>query len=127
MRICAALLLIAIPASADRRFAAGVVQGGQLRSELIAAGFAVKDVRCRLGDGCDVILPNSELKNPAAVIAAHVCTKDCPPELVAQHEATMKPEIDALEVKIEEESATAAEMRRHAKLLKRLRRIRGER
>lgn len=84
------------------------VDPGDLASKLEAAGFSVERV-WNTGTATRVVLRPGEAKNPSAVVAAYVHPED-----------SRKAQIDelaAIERKLDDETATAADLRRAVKLM----------
>lgn len=118
--------LLAAPARAERRIKVGLVQGGEFRQALLDFGVQkVLDVDCRL-TGCEAVLPDDDLTDISPVIAAYKCRKDCPPALWASLAATLAPEMDALEAQIDDGTITDVGLRRYFLLVRKLKKIRGE-
>ena len=81
----------------------------QLHQELEASGFKVSGITCRNAK-CVVSLVDVERKNPSAIIAAHV------PLGKNAMRQSMLDELAALEIKLDDGTATIADLRRIAKI-----------
>lgn len=103
------LMLLALPCAARDVVFSKPVDEGKLHAELKAAGFKVIGVN-RLGAKQWVMLEDGEAKDPAAVIAAHVYVD---PKVARQ---ALLDELEALEAKLDDESATLTDLRRISKI-----------
>lgn len=69
------LALLSLPAQARQFDFVKQVNADVLQSELVAVSFAVQGINCSGApayDRCSIFMPDSEAKDPSAVVAAHV-------------------------------------------------------
>lgn len=81
------------------------VDSGLLHRELEAAGFSVNGITCR-SSGCNLSMADSELKDPAAVIAAH------DPDKSGIAREALIAELAVIATRLDDNTATAADMKR---------------
>jgi len=109
----ALLMLLAVPCAAREVVIAKTITPDLLQAELVAGGFQVDSINC-LGGKCWAVLPDSETKDPAPIIAAHA-----PVNRDATRQA-MLDELESIEIKLDDGTATPAETRRAVKLMMKL-------
>lgn len=108
-------LLAALPAQATRTTDySKQCSAVALTAELRAAGFSVDSV-VGAGDRCVVALADTEKKDPAAIIKAHVYAS--PHQLVENERTATASELAALETKLDDGTITQAETRKLLKLM----------
>ena len=110
------VLALAVPASgAEYRFAKQVVPA-ELKRELVRNNFDVEHITCA-GIYCALALGVGETKDPQPIIDAYVYND---PETVR---AAILNELAEIEIRLDDGTATAADLRRAIKLLLRLHKL----
>lgn len=103
------MLMLAVSSLASEYKYIKATDTAQLLSELKKSGFAVDSVSC-INQGCAIVFTDGENKDPSAIVSAHI-----PANTTAERLALLE-ELAGIEVKLDDGTATIADLRRWAKI-----------